>query len=115
MTKQKLIKILKKKMPEMRIFDVEEKSFKVTIEDEKSVIDGIKAFDYYEDADFINHECVEEFGTELTKEQKAQRHKELARNPTYDGGIHNDIRKLIEENGCIAEWDNSGVVTISEF
>lgn len=114
---KQVLRLLKNEMPEMwyRMNPKNKDSFNVSSEDEYALVEGIPAFSYYGEVDCLAHDCVEEFGDDLTKEEKAIQHKEIERHPTYVSGIHRKIHDILEKSGWIAEWENSGVCTLSKF
>ena len=114
---KQVLRLLKNKMPEMwyQMNPKNKDSFNVTSEDEYSLVDGIPAFSYYGEGDCLAHECVEEFGDNLTKEEKSEQHKEIERHPIYVSGIHTEIHDILEKAGWISEWENSGICTFSKF
>jgi len=130
-SRYQILKGLKKKMPEMWFqksedwYDDKEQSGSliVTSEDAKSIIDGIPAFDYYEEATYLAHESVEEFGKNLssyggedmTEEEMKEAHREIERKPTYVFGVHHEIHEFLKERGWIAEWNDSGTLLLSKF
>ena len=113
-SRNQVIRLLEKKMPGMWL-EKNGDDINVSSEDEKSLVNGIPAFSYYGEADCLSHDCVEEFGDNLTKEEKAEQHKEISRHPTYISGIHREIHDVLEKCGWVAEWYNSGVATLSKF
>ena len=94
---KQVLRLLKNEMPEMwyQMNPKNKDSFNVTSEDEKA--------------------RVEEFGDDLTKEEKAEQHKEISSHPTYVSGIHRKIHDILEKSGWISEWENSGICTLSKF
>ena len=62
-------------------------------------MDGIPAFDYYEELDHLMKEAESEFGP-------------IDREPSYDGGILDKARKWLEARGARAEFYDAGTVEI---
>jgi len=124
-TRSQIINGLKKLMPEMWIKKSEEWSMGkfaprvynaivVTSEDEKSFINGIPAFDYYEELDHMALDDIDD-DDDLTPEQKSERRKQLRKNKTYINGIHREIYSFLEKYGWteFQEWETSGTLVLS--
>ena len=62
-------------------------------------MDGIPAFDYYEELDHLMKEAESEFGP-------------TDREKSYDGGILSEARKWLEARGARAEFYDAGTVEI---
>jgi len=120
-TRSQIIKGLKKLMPEMWVKKSEEYSslisggIVVTSEDEKSRINGIPAFDYYEEAHQLSLDAIDEFEPNLTPEQRTERRKQVFKNPTYINGIHTEVYSFLEKHGWTdyQEWETSGTLVLA--
>jgi hypothetical protein len=120
-TRSQIINGLKKLMPEMWVKKAEEYSsfggggIVVTSEDEKSHINGIPAFDYYEEAHQLSLDAIDEFEPNLTPEQRTERRKQVFENPTYINGIHTEVYSFLEKHGWTNhEWETSGTLVLSK-
>jgi len=63
---------------------------------EDSYYNGIPAFDYYEEADYL----MREEGFESN---------------TYESGIQNELVKWLKERGWYAEWEDCGTLCLSKI
>ena len=117
-TRSQIIKGLKKLMPGMWVQKSEEYSsfgggIVVSSEDEKSRIDGIPAFDYYEELHQMALDDIDELN--LSPEQKTERRKQYFKNPTYINGIHTEVYSFLEKHGWteFQEWETSGTLVLA--
>jgi len=116
---------LKKKIPKLWMkkseewYDDKERSGMIITtseQGEEGDYNGIPAFDYYEEASYLAHDCVEEFSEVYkTEEERKEAHREIERKPTYEFGIQVEIKNWLEERGWNAEWHDAGTVVLSKW
>ncbi len=88
--------------------------------DKKATIEGIPAFDYYEEVTQLGIHSIKtgEFdhiiyeGKKPTAEQKKKELEKEWKNNSYDSGVHKKIRKFLDEHGWICEWNDPETVHI---
>ena len=93
---------LKKKIPKLWMKKSEEwgsvsgNIITTSEQGEESYYNGIPAFDYYEEADYL----MREEGFESS---------------TYDGGIQTKLVEWLKERGWYGEWNDAGTLVLSKW
>ena len=100
MTQGRMKRELERKLEDPQIF-VRDNVLVLSGEDGNK-INGIPAFDYYEEVDSLMRDAQEEFGGDFKPTK------------TYDGGIHKEMRQWLDERGWYAEWADAGTVHLVE-